>query len=174
MGKQSGVVDTPGPQNLGTHGLVKRVILQALDRELRRRLDFSREQPVDDIPRRDEVLMRHVVDVQRSLKVRREQAIQGVVIRELTARAAEIEDDLSQPSDDDWEEQATESTDDEVLTKVGEVTLDEIRQVKFALAQLDAGTYGVCTKCNGSIAKERLAVLPYATKCVKCSRQPTE
>ena len=94
-------------------------------------------------------------------------------LRELTARAAEIDDDLSQLGDDDWEEQATESAADSVLVKVGDVTLDEIRQVKYAIAQLDAGTYGVCTKCSGSIAKERLAVLPYATKCVRCSRPPT-
>ena len=90
-------------------------------------------------------------------------------LRKLTARTAEIDDDLSETGDDDWEEQATESEDDEVLEEVGEVTLDEIRQIKFALSRIEAGNYGVCAKCGGSIAKERLAALPYATKCVKCS-----
>ena len=90
-------------------------------------------------------------------------------LQELTARAAGIDDDLSQPSDDDWEEQASEFANDDVLAKVGGVTLEEIRKVKFALAQLDAGTYGICTNCNAPIAKQRLAALPYATKCVKCS-----
>ena len=90
-------------------------------------------------------------------------------LRELTARAGQIDDELSQTGDDDWAEQATESEDDEVLEEVGEVTLDEIREVKLALSRIDAGKYGVCAKCGSSIAKERLKALPYATKCVNCS-----
>lgn len=96
-------------------------------------------------------------------------ALLGEKLRELTARADEIDDDLSQPGDDDWEENAVESADDEVLQSVGDITLDEIRQVKHALAQIEAGNYGLCTACGGSIAKQRLEALPYATKCVKCS-----
>lgn len=90
-------------------------------------------------------------------------------LRELTTRAKEIDDDLSQTGDDDWAEQATESEDDEVLEEVGEITLDEIRQIKLALSRIDAGNYGVCTKCGGPIAKPRLEAIPYVTKCVKCS-----
>ncbi len=90
-------------------------------------------------------------------------------LKELTARVDEIDDDLSRPLDDDWEESAAESEGDEVLEKVGEATVDELRQVKHALSLLDAGKYGTCTSCGGAIAKERLAALPYATKCVKCS-----
>ena len=90
-------------------------------------------------------------------------------LRELTARTQEIDDDLSEAGDDDWEEQATESEDDEVLEEIGEMALDEIRQIKFALSRIETGEYGVCAKCGVSIAKQRLAALPYATKCVKCS-----
>lgn len=88
---------------------------------------------------------------------------------ELTMRAKEIDDDLSQPADDDWEEHAVEAAGDEVLTQVGHVTLEEIRLVKHALTQIAAGNYGICTDCGGAIAVERLAALPFATKCVKCS-----
>jgi len=90
-------------------------------------------------------------------------------LKELTARAEEIDDDLSKPADDDWEEHATESEDDEVLEKVGDVTLDEIRQIKYALSQIEAGSYGLCAKCGGSIGKERLEALPFATNCIQCS-----
>ena len=90
-------------------------------------------------------------------------------LRELVARADEIDDDLSQPPDDDWGDNAVESEDDEVLEKVGCVTLDEIRQVRLALAQIDQGTYGVCMSCGGSINKDRLKALPFATKCIQCS-----
>ena len=88
---------------------------------------------------------------------------------ELTARAEEIDDDLSRPADDDWEEHAVETEGDEVLEQVGDVTLDEIRQIKYALGQIKAGTYGVCISCEGAIGKERLEALPFATKCVACS-----
>jgi RNA polymerase-binding transcription factor DksA len=90
-------------------------------------------------------------------------------LRELTERVEHIDEDLSQPADDDWEENALDSADDEVLERVGGVTREEIRQIRFALSQIASGTYGVCTTCGKSIAPERLKALPYASKCVKCS-----
>ena len=90
-------------------------------------------------------------------------------LKELEARVESIDDDLSREDDDDWQENAAESKDDEVLEEVGEATQDDILQIKLALSQLDAGKYGVCSQCKSAIAKERLEVLPHATKCVKCS-----
>lgn len=90
-------------------------------------------------------------------------------LRKLIARAEGIDDELSQPGDDDWDEHAIESADDEVLEKVGDATLDEIRQIKSALSQISAGKYGLCASCGRSIAEQRLNALPYATKCVKCA-----
>jgi len=89
-------------------------------------------------------------------------------LRELLERAAEIDDSLSQPGDDDWAEHAIESAGDEVLEEVGDATLEEIRQIRLALARINAGKYGVCTNCGRSIAEKRLDALPYATKCMKC------
>ncbi len=90
-------------------------------------------------------------------------------LKEQTARAEEIDDDLSQPGDDDGNENAIESEDDEVLEAVGDITLVEIGQVKNSLRQIDAGNYGICSKCGVSIARERLKALPDATTCVRCS-----
>ncbi len=90
-------------------------------------------------------------------------------LKVLTARAEEIDDDLSQLGDDDSNESAIESEDDEVLEQVGGLAISEISQIKTALRQIDAGKYGVCTSCGNAIKKERLEALPYATKCVKCS-----
>jgi DnaK suppressor protein len=45
---------------------------------------------------------------------------------ELTARAEEIEYDLSEPPDSNWTENAVESENDEVLEGVGAMTLAEI------------------------------------------------
>ncbi|NNC99988.1 MAG: TraR/DksA family transcriptional regulator [Gammaproteobacteria bacterium] len=88
---------------------------------------------------------------------------------ELNKRAQSIDDDLGEPADDDWEEEAVEAAGDEVLEEVGEVTLEEIAQIKHALAQIEAGRYGICSKCGDVIAKARLAALPSATECIKCA-----
>ena len=87
----------------------------------------------------------------------------------LVARAEEIDHDLSEPGDDDWEERATESEGDEVLASVGNLTLNEIADIKRALRQMDQGTYGTCSKCGQNIPKERLEAIPYATTCMQCA-----
>jgi DnaK suppressor protein len=90
-------------------------------------------------------------------------------LKELTQRAVTIDDDLSQLGDDDWSEQAVESANDDVLEEIGDATVEEIEQIKLALKQIDAGSYGVCTNCKHPIGRERLEALPYATRCVKCA-----
>lgn len=88
---------------------------------------------------------------------------------ELTRRGAEIEAGLSNPGSSDWSENAVESEDDEVLSRVGRVTKDEIQEIRLALNQIETGHYGTCTACGGEISKERMAVMPYATKCIRCA-----
>jgi RNA polymerase-binding transcription factor DksA len=90
-------------------------------------------------------------------------------LKTLSSRVEEIDDHLSQSGDDDWEEHAMETADDEVLNKVGNVTLEEIREIKLTLSRIEDGTYGTCARCSEPIAKARMKALPYATKCVRCS-----
>ena len=90
-------------------------------------------------------------------------------LRQLSKRAADINDEAHQLGDDDWAEHAIEVADDEVQVEVEEASLEEIGQIKLALEQIDAGKYGVCGKCNKAIAPGRLEALPYATLCVKCA-----
>lgn len=89
-------------------------------------------------------------------------------LRALTARAHDIDDDLSEPADDDWSENATESEGDEVLETVGGMALDDIQKIKSALSKIDAGTYGICERCDKKIPAKRLEALPYATTCITC------
>ena len=44
-----------------------------------------------------------------------------------------------------------------------------IEQVDEALARIDAGTYGTCTKCGTAIPEERLELRPFAATCVACT-----
>ncbi len=44
-------------------------------------------------------------------------------------------------------------------------TLDE---VDAALARLDDGSFGSCTKCHDAIPAERIEIMPTAALCVQC------
>lgn len=44
-----------------------------------------------------------------------------------------------------------------------------VHDVEDALANLDAGGYGVCVRCGGPITPGRLEALPSATRCVRCA-----
>ncbi|MBW3614588.1 MAG: TraR/DksA C4-type zinc finger protein [Actinobacteria bacterium] len=43
-----------------------------------------------------------------------------------------------------------------------------IEEIDRALSKMDAGTYGMCERCNQPIPKARLKALPYAALCVAC------
>jgi DnaK suppressor protein len=45
-----------------------------------------------------------------------------------------------------------------------------LASIDAALARLDAGRYGTCTRCGGQIAPERLDALPWAALCIDCQR----
>jgi DnaK suppressor protein len=90
-------------------------------------------------------------------------------LKALLVRAQGIEDSLSTPGSSDWEENAVESEDDEVLSTVGNVTKQEIQEIRLALNRIESGHYGKCVACGQSISKERLSAMPYATKCIRCA-----
>lgn len=93
--------------------------------------------------------------------------LQTKLIR-LTKRAVGIDSELSEPGDTDWEERATELEDDEVLAALGNFALKEMTEIREAIARIDKGTYGVCSRCKKMIAAERLEAIPYAKTCTAC------
>lgn len=90
-------------------------------------------------------------------------------LADLTTRLQQIEAELETHSDRDWEEMAAAREADEVLEGMGVSGQQEIRMIQAALARMDAGEYGVCTKCGIEIAPERLDVLPFTPFCSKCA-----
>ena len=58
--------------------------------------------------------------------------------------------------------------DDEVAAAMVERRARELDQIDRALADIEAGRYGVCSECGGDIGAARLKVLPFATRCVAC------
>ena len=90
-------------------------------------------------------------------------------LAELTERSRGIEDELRQPLDADFAEQAVDLADDEALEGVDDVLHAEARQIRAALARIENGTYGTCANCGESIPRARLEAQPVATRCVKCA-----
>ncbi|HKK36227.1 MAG TPA: TraR/DksA family transcriptional regulator [Paracoccaceae bacterium] len=90
-------------------------------------------------------------------------------LAELEARLHKIEDDLDEPADPDFEERASERSNDEVLEEIGATGLQEIRQIRAALDRVKQGSFGECVKCGEAISEERLDVVPYAALCRNCA-----
>jgi DnaK suppressor protein len=49
-----------------------------------------------------------------------------------------------------------------------EIATETLRQINRAIARLDRGQYGWCTRCHQSIATSRLRALPFAVRCRAC------
>ena len=43
-----------------------------------------------------------------------------------------------------------------------------LRNVKAALARIDAGSYGTCVHCDEDISPKRLNAVPWAAFCIRC------
>jgi RNA polymerase-binding transcription factor DksA len=92
--------------------------------------------------------------------------------QELLTRAAKVRADITRssgPLDQDFAEQVVQMENDAVLAGIGEATAAELAQINRALAQLDHGTYGVCSRCGQPIDSRRLQALPYSDRCISCA-----
>jgi RNA polymerase-binding transcription factor DksA len=58
--------------------------------------------------------------------------------------------------------------DDEVSFAVADNRARQLAEVARALEDYHAGRYGICRECGEPIAKVRLKVMPFATRCVAC------
>jgi DnaK suppressor protein len=63
---------------------------------------------------------------------------------------------------------ASMTHDDEVAFAVADQRARQRREVARALEDINAGRYGICRECGQAIAKARLKVMPFATRCVAC------
>ena len=83
----------------------------------------------------------------------------------LVTRLETIEGELDEPANPDWDENAAESEQDEVLEDLGVHGQDEIKAIDAALARMDNGTYGLCVISGEPISEERLDLLPHTPFC---------
>lgn len=90
-------------------------------------------------------------------------------LRELDNRITDVESELDQPANADFEERASERETDEVLEGLGHAGVQEIRMINAALSRIADGTYGICVACGEPISEERLEAVPHAPRCRNCA-----
>lgn len=91
---------------------------------------------------------------------------------ELEVRLRNVNHDLQRkdgPLSQDFEEQATEAENDEVMDVIGQQTEAELQQVKHAISRLKKGEYSQCEICGEEILHARLKALPYTAICINCA-----
>ncbi|MBN7769459.1 TraR/DksA family transcriptional regulator [Marinobacter daepoensis] len=69
----------------------------------------------------------------------------------------------------DFEEQATQTQNDEVVDSLEQEARVELRQIDHALERIAQGVGDECERCGCEIDPRRLQVLPYTTVCVDCA-----
>lgn len=78
---------------------------------------------------------------------------------------------VNQPLNPDFEEQAVELENDQVLDALDTQIRAEMKQIEQTLAQMNDGAYGVCEGCGKKIAPKRLEALPHAIRCISCEEK---
>lgn len=91
-------------------------------------------------------------------------------LADLGVRLDGIADELVSHDDRDWPDLAVQREGDEVLEGLGRAGADEVRMIRAALARMQAGTYGLCTRCGEQISEDRLSVLPATPLCRHCAQ----
>ncbi len=91
-------------------------------------------------------------------------------LAQLSERVERLNEDLRQPLDADFAEQATNMEAAEANEALEDAGRAEIVQIRAALERIEDGTYGVCVTCGEDIAPARLEALPFAMQCIECAR----
>lgn len=76
---------------------------------------------------------------------------------------------LHGPVAKDFEEQATERENDDVVYHLNDIAKSELILIKSALERIENGEYGICTQCSSKIDSARLMAVPYTDLCMACA-----
>ena len=90
----------------------------------------------------------------------------------LTARLEKIEHNKTRPDGplaSDWEEQAVELENYDVVDALEESELKELAMIDGALERMEVGTFGKCQSCGKPIGEARIMAIPFATNCIQCA-----
>jgi DnaK suppressor protein len=83
-------------------------------------------------------------------------------LKELGVRLHEIDTELGVPKPADWEEQAIDIEDDQVLEGLGLAAQKKVTLLQQGLARISDKSYRICVKCGDPISQDRLNAVLYA------------
>lgn len=88
---------------------------------------------------------------------------------ELNRKLDNIKENVTKAANADWNEQAQERENDEVLDALGNEVRRELNLVNGALHRINIGEYEFCDDCGQTINLSRLEILPYTQYCIDCA-----
>lgn len=91
-------------------------------------------------------------------------------LEERVARLARDQRHADEPVEKDFEEQATQRENDDVISNLLHESRTELQQITRALIRMEAGEYGVCASCGADIGEGRMNAIPEATLCINCAK----
>lgn len=71
--------------------------------------------------------------------------------------------------DADFEEQAVQIMNDEVVDSLDEMERAELDKINNALVHIQNKTYGICASCGVEISQKRLNARPFSITCIDCA-----
>ncbi|MCO6512149.1 MAG: TraR/DksA family transcriptional regulator [Aridibacter famidurans] len=89
--------------------------------------------------------------------------------QELEALLTRVETSARRKLDKDFEEQAIQRQNEEVLTSLDNSLNDELEQIEEALYRIEKGMYGKCVNCGNEISEKRLLAVPHTSLCIECA-----
>ncbi|REJ77514.1 MAG: TraR/DksA family transcriptional regulator [Acidobacteria bacterium] len=88
---------------------------------------------------------------------------------ELQALVNKVETSARRKLDKDFEEQAIERQNEEVLTALDNSLNEELEQIHEALYRIEKNMYGKCANCGAEIGEKRLLAVPHTSLCINCA-----
>ncbi|QQS40894.1 MAG: TraR/DksA family transcriptional regulator [Acidobacteriota bacterium] len=89
--------------------------------------------------------------------------------QELETLLTRVETSARRKLDKDFEEQAIQRQNEEVLTSLDNSLNDELDQIEEALYRIEQGMYGKCVNCGNEISEKRLLAVPHTSLCIECA-----
>ncbi len=68
----------------------------------------------------------------------------------------------------DFEDQAQDVENDEVVDSLEGLELDQINQIDQAIQRIGNGKFGICVNCGEAIPESRLKAMPSSPTCIQC------
>jgi DnaK suppressor protein len=99
---------------------------------------------------------------------------QRAQLQRLYSRNVADEQSLRGHREPDWPDQAASEETLVLLSRLSDREREEVKEIDAAMRRIEAGSFGRCERCSGSIGRQRLRAVPEARFCLECESQRGE